>query len=102
MKLRIVISADPVLTGERYYGFGYRHLCAARIFAARFCSLQLRCSGYLTELFGQLLSQDIFLDFSCDCHREFFDKPDVARHLEGKTVVKVIYVPDKLLNIVVR
>ena len=27
---------------------------------------------------------------------------NVARHLEGKTVVKVIYVPDKLLNIVVR
>jgi leucyl-tRNA synthetase len=27
---------------------------------------------------------------------------NVARHLEGKIVVKVIYVPDKLLNIVVR
>jgi leucyl-tRNA synthetase len=27
---------------------------------------------------------------------------NVARHLEGKTVVKVIYIPDRLLNIVVR
>ena len=27
---------------------------------------------------------------------------NVARHLEGKIVAKVIYVPDKLLNMVVR
>jgi leucyl-tRNA synthetase len=28
--------------------------------------------------------------------------PGVARHLEGKRIVKVIYVPDKLLNLVVK
>jgi leucyl-tRNA synthetase len=29
------------------------------------------------------------------------EEPNVHRHLEGKTVRKVIHVPDRLLNIVV-
>ena len=30
------------------------------------------------------------------------DNPKVAAHLEGKQVVKVIYVPGKILNVVIR
>jgi leucyl-tRNA synthetase len=30
------------------------------------------------------------------------EDPAVARHLDGKRVVKVIFVPDKLLNLVVK
>jgi len=28
-------------------------------------------------------------------------EPGIAQHLDGKRIVKVVYVPDKLLNLVV-